>query len=847
LKEIYETLEIKKERTVMKRIRKLTTAFLVIALLVTSLISVPALAEEDEARVHRIAGASRYLTAVEVSKEAYEEAETVIIAAGANFPDALAASALAGKLGAPILLAEKDGFRAGTLEEIERLGAKKAIVLGGEKALGEEVDALLEDAGLTVKRIAGENRYETAALIAEEVLGTDKAVFLTTGISAWDALAIGPVAAMKEMPVLLTETNKLRDETKAFLVDNGVTHVTILGGEKAVSAAVQDAIPAGIVVDRVEGENREGTAIAIADKYFDDPDPSAVVIATRDKFADALVGGYFGAIKQAPLLLVYTDSIRENTEEYLLGLAKVDEAELTSVLEDIYVLGGEAVVNADVADELEDIGIVKSVAAIAGQVIPTPNAAVGDDQVALKFLLNGKKVMTHAEFEASYGGTLKFMYNTSGFAQDGVIDAGTAGKYKYAVQYELGSEVVIPENLVASDFVEFEIKDYVAIVDVTDIGLVKSTERVDFLAVGETGVTIAAFATVDSDGKVTKDKDGKPLTSPALGANVTSNNTSVATYNNDGIVAKAAGTVTFTFNFADITKDYQLKVTVKEARKASAIANEDVKVLTGTSLTWTSDIDLLDQYGDEFGTYTGITVKVDGDVAAESFTFSAAKKYTVTVFNGDVQIGKFTVEAVTVAPTDERTYKLVFADEDETEFGYDAFPEAGFTPESLEINIEVYAKGVLVAMPTDVTLGVKSSDEKIAKAQLTDGVITVTPDATVKYGKVTFTLYKTEHDMNTDLVSIDVVVKDITPQIKKLVLADGVNALDLTEEGGVYTVKNEGDLVITDPETETPLEFSNDLVESIDFNETAGIAVITLKDVYGGKSFTFEASIADGD
>ena len=171
LKEIYETLEIKKERTVMKRIRKLTTAFLVIALLVTSLVSVPALAEDDDYdKVIRLAGASRYLTAVEVSKEAYEEAETVIIAAGANFPDALAASALAGKLGAPILLAEKDGFRAGTLEEIERLGAKKAIVLGGEKALGAEVVDALEDAGLKVTRIAGENRYETAALIAKEVL-----------------------------------------------------------------------------------------------------------------------------------------------------------------------------------------------------------------------------------------------------------------------------------------------------------------------------------------------------------------------------------------------------------------------------------------------------------------------------------------------------------------------------------------------------------------------------------------------------------------------------------------------------------------------------------------------------
>ena len=72
LKEIYETLEIKKERTVMKRIRKLTTAFLVIALLVTSLMAVPVLADDapvlpDAPEIVRLAGDSSRMSIISVN------------------------------------------------------------------------------------------------------------------------------------------------------------------------------------------------------------------------------------------------------------------------------------------------------------------------------------------------------------------------------------------------------------------------------------------------------------------------------------------------------------------------------------------------------------------------------------------------------------------------------------------------------------------------------------------------------------------------------------------------------------------------------------------------------------
>lgn len=838
-------MEIKKERTVMKRIRKLTTAFLVIALLVTSIVAVPAFAEEDDARVHRIAGASRYLTAVEASKEAYTKADTVIIAAGANFPDALAASALAGKEDAPVLLAEHDGFREGTLEEIARLGAKKAIVLGGEKALAKEVDALLKEAGLTVERIAGENRYETAALVAKKVLGTGRSVFLTNGDTPWDALAIGPVSAMTGVPILLTKADALRAETKAFLVDNGITHVTILGGPKAVSEAVKAAIPSDIVVNRVAGDNREATAIAIATKYFEAPE--AVVVATRDKFADALVGGYFGGLLEAPLLLVGTDAIRENTEDYLLKLLK-EEAE-TDSLEEIYVLGGEAVVSKGVEDELEELGVVKSVAAIKGQVVP----AAADNKVALKFLLNGKREITAAQFAKLYDYEITFKYNasTDGLGDDGVVTIANPGtfKYKYAVQASKDGDD-IPETLLSSDYVDFQIREE-KIANVTKWGLAVADsdaeefgEPVDYLIVGDNeDVRIAAFEAVDSFGKVLKDDDGLALVKPVVNGTVTSSNAAVADYVGARVVAYKAGTAVLTFKFEGINKTYTLKVTVKEARKSTSIANKNTRVPLGTTLTWANDIVVLDQYGDKMAT-PAITVKVKGVVVETSYKFATAGKYAITVFVADKQIGSFTVEAVNILETDARSYGLEFASPKLTEFKYSFYPPAAFAPLTLAVNVEVYAKNTLLPDEAENVTGddfiVKSSDVKMMTATLSEGVITVTPvsDPAVKFGSATITLYKVEGTMETPLKSIVIEVKNVTPQINKVEFKKGVEELGLTSSAGAYTVTDTDHLVITDPKTPA-LAFSNDLLKSIDYNETDGIAVITLKDEFGGKSFTF--------
>lgn len=82
-----------------------------------------------------IEGKNRYETAIAASKYAYKDgADTVVLASGEDFADALTGTVLAAKEKGPLLLSKSGEIQKSVLAEIQRLGAKKVIVLGGPAA-----------------------------------------------------------------------------------------------------------------------------------------------------------------------------------------------------------------------------------------------------------------------------------------------------------------------------------------------------------------------------------------------------------------------------------------------------------------------------------------------------------------------------------------------------------------------------------------------------------------------------------------------------------------------------------------------------------------------------------------
>lgn len=255
------------------------------------------------AKVLRIAGSNRYSTAVEISKRGWAGgSDTVILARGDNYADALAGVPLACQLDAPILLTSSSQLSPATSEEIARLGASSVLILGGTGAVSASVESELQALGLAVQRIAGSSRYETACLIARELAkgGSYDTAFIAVGSNFADALSASAYAAKAGCPILLTQPTTLPDYTKNLIRDMGITKTWVIGGTGVISGAVFAQLPGA---ERIAGSNRYSTGIALAEKFM----PAATKIAclaTGLNFPDAITGGVLAAKNNSGVILV---------------------------------------------------------------------------------------------------------------------------------------------------------------------------------------------------------------------------------------------------------------------------------------------------------------------------------------------------------------------------------------------------------------------------------------------------------------------------------------------------------------------------------------------------------------
>ncbi len=273
----------------------------------------------------RLSGLDRYDTAARTSKRDFNHgANTVVIASGENFPDALSAAGLAGAYDAPILLVRKTSLPAYTRNEIIRLGASRCIIVGGTSVVGDGVKGALDAIpGMsTPTRIAGADRYETSAKVADEI-------FTKCGWSDWvgiaglargdnyaDALALSPIAWAAKIPVFLTRTASLPPavEDRIDRVTPApsanplyVSGIAFAGGTPAISSDVYDHVHDDLMLGcaRYAGATRYETAVAIAQWIVGSPWLSyeCVGLATGTNYPDALGGGV-GMAKRGGILLM---------------------------------------------------------------------------------------------------------------------------------------------------------------------------------------------------------------------------------------------------------------------------------------------------------------------------------------------------------------------------------------------------------------------------------------------------------------------------------------------------------------------------------------------------------------
>jgi SpoIID/LytB domain protein len=182
--------------------------------------------------VERVSGANRYATAAAVAAAYPAGLPRVYLASGEGFADSLSGAALAGHEGAPLLLTRSGRLDTAARRVLEELAPGEVVLLGGPVALSPEVEAQVGALAsvTTVRRVAGPDRYATAAAVAGLFPAGARAVYLASGQDYPDALVGAAVAGSRGVPVLLTSNATLRTAAAGALDRVSPKEILALGG-----------------------------------------------------------------------------------------------------------------------------------------------------------------------------------------------------------------------------------------------------------------------------------------------------------------------------------------------------------------------------------------------------------------------------------------------------------------------------------------------------------------------------------------------------------------------------------------------------------------------------------------
>ena len=251
-----------------------------------------------------------------------------------------------------------------------------AVLLAALLALAGPVPAA--QAAPTTERIAGEDRYDTAArLSAATYPDGAQVVWVATGEGFADALTAAAGAGAARAPVLLVARDAVPDATARELRRLAAQDVVLVGGPAAVSERVEQSLRelAGRRVTRLSGGDRYATAATVSRTRFAGPVERVLVVTGRD-FPDALAAAPAAAGTGAGLLLVAPTAVPAATAA---EIERLDPQAIT-------VVGGAGAVSPAVeqqlrsaapsVDRVQGVDRFLTAAAVSGRTSSPPEATV---------------------------------------------------------------------------------------------------------------------------------------------------------------------------------------------------------------------------------------------------------------------------------------------------------------------------------------------------------------------------------------------------------------------------------------------------------------------------------------
>jgi putative cell wall-binding protein len=263
----------------------------------------------------------RYETAVGASQwrfPANDSAAAAIVASGESYAGAIAATPLSTASNMPLVLTRSGSLPSSSEKELLRvLPAGGAVYLiGNQSVISDAVKNHIESLGFTVARVSGANNEATAVSVAGLLPASEVALLVSSGSFA-DGISASAPAATLRVPIFLSGSTGLSQETREYLAaHNDIEKIVMIGGTAVLSEQVTTDLEAlGLTVERVSGADRYATNRAAMEKYFNQP--KVLVMATGNNFPDALMGGSLAASQQGALILSDPAGLRAGVGDYI--------------------------------------------------------------------------------------------------------------------------------------------------------------------------------------------------------------------------------------------------------------------------------------------------------------------------------------------------------------------------------------------------------------------------------------------------------------------------------------------------------------------------------------------------
>lgn len=298
---------------------------------------------------NRVAGDTAMETMSKVIDETFNKARTVVLASKDGYWDALSASALAGALRAPVLLSGRDALPQETIDQLQRLGTKRAYLVGGRSVMSNAVVDQLHALGISTVTVAGKRAQDTSNMVARKLPSSD-VCFIATSWGYQDALSASSFAYAKKAPIFLANDAGMLDRsTLACIRSKNFKRVVLIGGESVLTPElVQQLNQSGVKnVQRIAGETAYDTSALFAQWALNHGmRANNMAIATGYGYEDALVGAALCGKKGS--VMVLADDSNTTAVDLIVDAQK-------NKISNYYILGGQSVVGERVSEGLENV------------------------------------------------------------------------------------------------------------------------------------------------------------------------------------------------------------------------------------------------------------------------------------------------------------------------------------------------------------------------------------------------------------------------------------------------------------------------------------------------------------